>query len=90
MKNLLFIISAVFTLLFVGFAAYNTIMFGDSRLLLPALISSGAFCIVTSIDLGISIFKKNETRFIWLLFFINFSGFAQLVYYSQKLLKANR
>lgn len=90
MKNLLFIIFAVLALMLVGFAAYNKIMFGDSRLLFPALIYSGAFSIVTLIDLGISILKKNETRFIWLLFFIHFSGIAQLVYYSKKLLKANR
>lgn len=86
MKNLLFVLSGLVVTLLVVFAAYNKIMFGDEKLLMPALVYAITFSFVTLLDVGRDIFKKNETGLIWFILFIQFSGLAQMVYYSRKLM----
>lgn len=86
MKNLLFVLSGLLITLLIVFAAYNKIMFGDEKLLMPAIVGAITFSFVSLLDIGNDIFKKNQTGLIWFVLFIQFSGLAQMVYYSRKLM----
>jgi len=86
MKNLMFLIASIVTVLITVFAAYIKIMYGDSSGMNVAFIAALLLSLVSILDVLAFRKKEDDDKGFWALTFLFFHGWAQIVFYSKKLL----